>query len=137
MDDPNIISQLREEIFRKVAEAAQKGLSDQVARLASLAKNCDSAIETMKGLEAEVERIREGLKNMEHPATNKLEISSLRPPLDMRQKGLEKQAAAKGGAKFAKIGSEKLCETMAYSFELGRGHVPDRVWKDGGDSLRE
>lgn len=102
MDDPNIISQLREEIFRKVAEAAQKGLSDQVARLASLAKNCDSAIETMKGLEAEVERIREGLKNMEHPATNKLEISSLRPPLDMRQKGSRKTGSRERGREIRK-----------------------------------
>jgi hypothetical protein len=50
----------------RVAEAAKKGLTDQVARLASLAKNCDSVIETMRGLEVEVERIKKALKNMEH-----------------------------------------------------------------------
>jgi hypothetical protein len=97
MYDEKAILQLRDEIFRRVAEAAKNGQTDQVARLASLAKNCDSSIETMKGLEAEVERIRKGLKDLEHPATNRVEISSLNPPSHVRSKGFRKSGSRERG----------------------------------------
>jgi hypothetical protein len=96
MCDPKVILQLREEIFRRVAEAAKNGLTDQVARLANLAKSCDSAIESMKGLEAEVERIREGLKNLEHPMTNRT-VAAEKPLAHLPQKGSRKAGSRERG----------------------------------------
>jgi len=64
------IEQLRAEILAKVAEAAAKGLVDEVTTLAALAKDCDVALQTTKNLEAQVERIREELRNMDHPMAN-------------------------------------------------------------------
>jgi hypothetical protein len=65
--DPQTIQELSEEIFRRVAEAARKGLTDQVVMLASLAKNCESALKATSRLEADVEGIKQELRNMDHP----------------------------------------------------------------------
>ena len=97
MYDPKLIIELREDIFGRIAEAAKKGLTDRVARLASLAKSCDSAIQTMKGLEAEAERIREELKRMEQPMVNVAGSASLRPSLDARQRGSRKAGSRERG----------------------------------------
>lgn len=97
MRDPKVIFELREEIFRRIADAAKKGLTDQVARLASLAKSCDSVMETLKAVDAEVERIREALRNVEHPMTNVANRASLRPSLDVIDRGSRKSGSRERG----------------------------------------
>src|SRR5579863_219172 len=63
MNYQQTISELRSEIFSLVAEAAKKGLTNQVANLARLAKTCDAALGTATGLDAEIGRIKQELKN--------------------------------------------------------------------------
>jgi hypothetical protein len=66
MADPHTIQQLREEIFRKAVEAAQKKQTDRIAMLASLARECEAVLETMKSLDDNVKRIKTELENREN-----------------------------------------------------------------------
>ncbi len=97
MSDPAVIEQLRQAIFGKIADSAKKGLTDQVARLASLAKRCDSAIETIKGLEADVDHIKEELKKMEQPIVNVAGSTSSRSSIEARKQGSRKAGSRERG----------------------------------------
>ncbi len=97
MSDPQTIQELRDEIFRRVAEAARKGMTDQVAMLASLAKNCDSALKTTRKLGADVEGIKEELKNMDHPTPSVAGATILRSSADMRHNKSRKTGGRQRG----------------------------------------
>ncbi len=97
MNGRETIARLRGEILRRVAEAANKGLTDEVATLASLAKNCDAALQTTKSLEAEVGRIREELRNMDHPGAGVASSTILRSSADVMQKHSRKTGSRQRG----------------------------------------
>lgn len=94
MGDRETIERLRGEILRRVAEAANKGLTDEVGTLANLAKKCDAALEMKRGLDAEVERIGEELKGMDHPR-----LAVLSPPIVRSPAGALKRHSRHTGSR--------------------------------------
>jgi len=102
MTDPQTIPQLREKIFRKVEEAASKKQTDRIAMLASLAKECDAALEMMETLEDKVKRIKAGLEN-----TGAVPGVSNSPSLRFTAGGSGKHSRKAGGRERGRENREK------------------------------
>lgn len=64
MSAQETIQQLRKQIMSQIGTAAESGLTSEIARLATLAKACDAALQMANDLDGEVIRIAEELTDM-------------------------------------------------------------------------